>query len=307
MEIKEEEVFSVWLSLANTVFVSVAVVLWYFFIWQEEEKEQLDESRIIILDNNRETELSQETKMQETSEKSLCLMNDADATDQSSSLYKQINPVDYDKKDDTNCPASKTRKANESVSEEHERKETFENKTIPAITFKWPLDADILEILRHQQSKSNLKSDILSSLDSMGIRREVNSEVLDESTVPLCQSARMAAKLLTKKPWVIFDTFMGKSRPGLEQTASPKSKKANKKSTESPKPKRSNKTSNRTDLMWPRNDESSRDVASFPKETNSPNQKKKSVKGWRSDAIQSSKRFIEQLKKEECVKSVCAA
>jgi len=304
MEIKEEEVFSVWLSLANTVFVSVAVVLWYFFIWQEEEKEQLDESRIIILDNNRETELSQETKMQDINEKSLCLMNDADAIEKSSSLYKQINPVDYDKEDDTN---SKTRKTNEIVSEKHERKETFENKTIPATTFKWPLDADILETLRHQQSKSTLKSDILSSLDSMGIRREVNSEVLDESTVPLCQSARMAAKLLTKKPWVTFDTFMGKSRPGLEQTASPKSRKANKKSTESPKPKRSNKSSNRTDLMWPRNDESSKDVASFPKETNSPNQKKKSVKGWRSDAIQSSKKFIEQLKKEECVKTVCAA
>merc|ERR1712013_692444 len=42
-----------WLSLANTVLVSIAMVIWYFAIWQE-EKEEIDESKIIIIEDEKE-------------------------------------------------------------------------------------------------------------------------------------------------------------------------------------------------------------------------------------------------------------
>merc|ERR1712050_478621 len=42
-----------WLSLANTVLVSIAMVLWYFAIWQE-EKEEIDESKVVIIENDKE-------------------------------------------------------------------------------------------------------------------------------------------------------------------------------------------------------------------------------------------------------------
>merc|ERR1711872_24550 len=44
----ETENLTVWLSLANTVFASIAFMIWYMGIGQEDEK--LDESKVIIID-----------------------------------------------------------------------------------------------------------------------------------------------------------------------------------------------------------------------------------------------------------------
>merc|ERR1712115_226919 len=53
MHMQETENMRAWLSLANTVLVSIAMVMWYFAIWQE-EKEEIDESKVIIIENNKE-------------------------------------------------------------------------------------------------------------------------------------------------------------------------------------------------------------------------------------------------------------
>merc|ERR1712112_561364 len=52
-EMVETENMRAWLSLANTVLVSIAMVIWYFAIWQE-EKEEIDESKIIIIEDEKE-------------------------------------------------------------------------------------------------------------------------------------------------------------------------------------------------------------------------------------------------------------
>merc|ERR1711923_118828 len=44
----ETENLTVWLSLANTVFASIAFMIWYMGIGQEDEK--LDENKVIIID-----------------------------------------------------------------------------------------------------------------------------------------------------------------------------------------------------------------------------------------------------------------
>merc|ERR1712152_94943 len=49
-EMVETDNMRAWLSLANTVLVSIAMVLWYFAIWQE-EKEEIDESKVVIIEN----------------------------------------------------------------------------------------------------------------------------------------------------------------------------------------------------------------------------------------------------------------
>merc|ERR1712121_249823 len=53
MDMLETENMRAWLSLANTVLVSIAMVIWYFAIWQE-EKEEIDESKIIIIEDEKE-------------------------------------------------------------------------------------------------------------------------------------------------------------------------------------------------------------------------------------------------------------
>merc|ERR1712013_273384 len=53
MHMLETENTWAWLSLANTVLVSIAMVIWYFAIWQE-EKEEIDESKIIIIEDEKE-------------------------------------------------------------------------------------------------------------------------------------------------------------------------------------------------------------------------------------------------------------
>merc|ERR1712234_30855 len=52
-EMVETDNMRAWLSLANTVLVSIAMVLWYFAIWQE-EKEEVDESKVVIIENDKE-------------------------------------------------------------------------------------------------------------------------------------------------------------------------------------------------------------------------------------------------------------
>merc|ERR1739838_441046 len=46
----EMENITVWLSLANTVFASIAFVIWYFAIWQEDE-EKFDAKKVLIVDD----------------------------------------------------------------------------------------------------------------------------------------------------------------------------------------------------------------------------------------------------------------
>merc|ERR1712013_792163 len=53
MHMLETENMRAWLSLANTGLVSIAMVIWYFAIWQE-EKEEIDESKIIIIEDEKE-------------------------------------------------------------------------------------------------------------------------------------------------------------------------------------------------------------------------------------------------------------
>merc|ERR1712152_129762 len=52
-EMVETDNMRAWLSLANTVLVTIAMVLWYFAIWQE-EKEEIDESKVVIIENDKE-------------------------------------------------------------------------------------------------------------------------------------------------------------------------------------------------------------------------------------------------------------
>merc|ERR1719350_1716637 len=93
-------------------------------------------------------------------------------------------------------------------------------------TFQWPQNANVLESARPTTS-TVLSSALEDKLKDLGIFRTVGAE---GSNCQVEGAARRCGLELTKKQVrVSFDTFMAKSRPGLESDEEVK---------ESPKPKR---------------------------------------------------------------------
>merc|ERR1719369_736003 len=87
-------------------------------------------------------------------------------------------------------------------------------KVILGQTFFWPAHSEALETVRH--TPSGISQDLKLRLGEMGILREETKEV-EEIGVKVEEAARLrGAKLTRKQVRVIFDTFLAKSRPGLE-------------------------------------------------------------------------------------------
>jgi len=165
-EMVETDNMRAWLSLANTVLVSIAMVLWYFAIWQE-EKEEIDESKVVIIENdkeNRKCENQTTTKVFEHDN------NEYEIPQQKSESCQE--------KDENNAKNTT----------QNEQKDTESQNTKAAIktvclgpTFQWPSHKDTVQNLREDKSnnregkcnnRQELGEDILDRLESLGIKRE---------------------------------------------------------------------------------------------------------------------------------------
>merc|ERR1711902_102498 len=151
-EMVETDNMRAWLSLANTVLVSIAMVLWYFAIWQE-EKEEIDESKVIIIENDKENikcENQTTTKVFE----------------HDNNEYE----IPRKEKDENNA---KNTTQNEQQDTESQNTKAAIKKVCLGPTFQWPSNKDTVENLR--QGKSNnrqeLGEDILDRLESLGIKK----------------------------------------------------------------------------------------------------------------------------------------
>merc|ERR1719481_1339152 len=157
-EMVETDNMRAWLSLANTVLVSIAMVLWYFAIWQE-EKEEIDESKVVIIENdkeNRKCENQTTTKVFEHDN------NEYEIPRQkSSSLGKEENNA----MDTTQ---------NEQQDTESQNTKAAIKKVCLGPTFQWPSHRETVEDLREGKSKNRqeLGGDILDRLESLGIKRD---------------------------------------------------------------------------------------------------------------------------------------
>merc|ERR1711892_205786 len=187
MDMLETEKVTVWLSLANTVLVSIAIVLWYFAISQE-EKEEIDETKIVIIGEDK----CEESKAQDINERKLTIIEDLMQKDErlDNEYEKTETLIDVD----DNCYQQTTidkdtKEVN--IEEEVNHKEDIsepEVQTLPTQqitpetvkkvflgpTFQWPRHADTVEHLRslRDQSRPDIGQDLLDRLQSMGIRRD---------------------------------------------------------------------------------------------------------------------------------------
>jgi len=144
----ETENMRAWLSLANTVLVSIAMVIWYFAIWQE-EKGEIDESKIIIIENEKE----ESTFENQTHTRSI-----------------EHDKEEYKKPKQTNTDGGNFTKSEEDFIQVEQQDTESQNTRIVSDTFEWPRHKDTMEELRG--CRHELEDDVLARLESLGIRRD---------------------------------------------------------------------------------------------------------------------------------------
>jgi len=145
----ETENMRAWLSLANTVLVSIAMVIWYFAIWQE-EKGDIDESKIIIIENEEEEKACEN----ETTIKSI------------EHDKKEYEKPKQTKKDDADAAT----RGDEDFIQVKQQETESQNTRIVGDTFEWPRHKDTMEELR--DCRHELEDDVLDRIESLGIRRD---------------------------------------------------------------------------------------------------------------------------------------
>lgn len=112
-------------------------------------------------------------------------------------------------------------------------KEAKDTVVVLGETFIWPVKAALVE--NATSSTKNISTELKSKLESMGIFRDSRNEENSESKIE--SAARESGKVLTRKQVrFTFDTFLAKSRPGLETESG--EEKENVKGDETPKTKK---------------------------------------------------------------------
>merc|ERR1712002_444565 len=202
----ETDSMRAWLSLANTLLVSIAMVLWYFAIWQE-EKEEVDETKVVIIEEENATKCENKIKTESNnktieevkevvkSEAEIDISRDncnEDITQDKVTI--NINKVEEDtapRKDET-----------QEDKESQIRMKAVEEVSLGA-TFQWPRHQHTVEELRSGQEHARhqhqqLGQDVLDILQALGIRRDSPTTTYDR-TAPLSDSARLSGKLLGRR------------------------------------------------------------------------------------------------------------
>merc|ERR1712029_1261719 len=209
---------SLWISLLNGVFVSIAFMIWHLFnVESESANLTVDVASDVKKEEEQEDDVTKEEKhlyiipSLRTKENILRYgdyCNNTSESEQklSSKQYNEIPPNDPE-----------------------EGKFSKEEKSCAQV-FKWPLHDNLMEQLRSTNQLS-ITETLRSKLIENGIQRSnstttaTNQQDQLPHQIKMSEIARQTGKNLTKKQvCVIFDRFEATSRPGLEHTnsASPK-------------------------------------------------------------------------------------
>ena len=230
------ENITVWLSLANTVFASIAFVIWYVAIGQEDEQ-KVDESKVVIIDGDNEEDMYNDMKNKghidaaRDEEKHLYvrpgLRNCGNLLNYRDYCCYQQNTPKQEGKDEFVAAIGeiKVKKVVKFVDVDTKNMKdapkqiakTTEDPNKPTEdTFKWPKNETTIEKLRaaQDQSKLAISIEVLDRIQSMGLLRD--SSVQTGQTVRLSDCARQSGQLLSKKQVRMeWDQFLAKDRHGL--------------------------------------------------------------------------------------------
>jgi len=230
------------ITLGNTLLASIVCLLWYVFgLWEEKDKVGEESSRLTsAIEKKKVTRVDKEEVACTNGSTPGHLSSRPEEKEEEQRLYmlpeqgRQLIIDQIKLRQEESAMQLKEEKT--SVEEEAKKKKTTSDVRKQTMTvFQWPQNAAVLESALRNTS-NGLSSDLEDKLKDLGIFRAGGDD--DGSQVE--GAARRCGLELTKKQVrVSFDTFMAKSRPGLESDEEVKEG--------SPKPKKRHNNNNNKD------------------------------------------------------------
>merc|ERR1712223_643551 len=222
------------ITLGNTLLASIFCLLWYVFgLWEEKDK-VVEESGTLTsaIEKKKVTRLDKEEVACTNGSTPGHLSSRPEEEEEEQRLYmlpeqgRQLIIDQIKLRQEESAMQLKEEKT--SIKEETKKKKTTSDVRKQTISvFKWPQNAAVLESALPNTS-SGLSSDLEDKLKDLGIFRAGGD---DDGISQVEGAARRCGVELTKRQVRLsFDTFMAKSRPGLEsdeemKESSPKPKK----------------------------------------------------------------------------------
>merc|ERR1712210_236147 len=221
-------------SLGNTLLASIVCLLWYVFgLW--EEKDKVSEEASLTSAEKKVRSVDKEENFNNGSTGHLCTSRTGGEGGHLYMLPEEGRHLLVEQAKQRQEEIQSTMQLKEEKAPiAAEEKKTMKTKSLDVrnegpTTFQWPQNANVLESARPTTS-TVLSSALEDKLKDLGIFR--TGGAAEGSNCQEEGAARRCGLELTKKQVrVSFDTFMAKSRPGLESDEEVK---------ESPKPKKKN-------------------------------------------------------------------
>merc|ERR1712014_538202 len=216
----QQTISTLWISLLNTVFASLAFMVWYLVRVEDTSSSKIEEEDIVkIVEEEKE-----EKVLESNEEKHLYVKSDLKTAN---NIFEYTEYCGYDAKTSASIKATDNEEYKEIPKlEKPVEKKVVKKEVILAEPFQWPKQDDVIESMRSMRSNnSQISNELLEKLSANGILRkptEHEEEIINTNNVKLSELARITGKSLPRKSaYVIWDVFQATSRPGLEHTSSP--------------------------------------------------------------------------------------
>ena len=217
---EQSSLATLWISLLNTVFASIAFMVWYLV--KAEEKQTRTSARTVDHVNIVETiEAEEEAADPVTNEEKHLYIQPSLRTD--NNILKYTEYCVYDTRPQKNAKL---------IDEQYKeiKPENVTNPLKPKMNstepFQWPRNDDIIENLRSLRTqRPEISSELRCRLASHGILRQEGDQEGDkeedhEPGMRLADTARALGRRVPKKQvCVVWDVFQATSRPGLEHSS----------------------------------------------------------------------------------------
>jgi len=199
---------TLWISLLNTVFASIAFIVWYFLSIEEKAYKQPK-----IKEDIKIVEIEEEQPQEDTEEERHLYIKDGKVVNYPE-LYLRRNDEEEFKEVRLKPAETKTKAKRETSAAS-----STESSSKP---FQWPRQDDIIERLRSKQNDNvDISSDLKMKLQDAGILR--SSPPIDDISRLSTRAQICGRQVPRKQIFVGFDKFESVSRPGLEHSSSPDS------------------------------------------------------------------------------------
>merc|ERR1712223_967729 len=205
------------ITLGNTLLASIVCLLWYVFgLWEEKDKVGEESGTLTsAIEKKKVTRVDKEACTNGSTPGHLSSRPEEEEEQRLYMLPEQGRQLIIDQiKLRQEESAMQLKEEKTSVEEEPKKKKSTSDVRKQTMTvFQWPQNAAVLESGRPTTS-NGLSSDLEDKLKDLGIFRAGGD---DDGISQVEGAARRCGVELTKKQVRLsFDTFMAKSRPGLE-------------------------------------------------------------------------------------------